>query len=107
MKGGAAMLFFFSVRVDHSGLTLDELWDEWEKEADAAQGAMSGGKIKTLYKVSGQRRVVGILDLESHDELDRIVMAGLPLANRLTFEEIVPVREYAGFADDLRKRWRV
>ena len=100
------MLFFFSVRVDPTGISLDQLWDEWEKEADAAQGAVSAGKIKALYKVSGQRRVVGILDLESHDELDRIVMAGLPMAHRLTFEEIVPVREYADFADDVRKRWR-
>jgi muconolactone delta-isomerase len=100
------MLYFVSVRVDHSGVSIDQLWDEWEKEADAAQGAMSAGKIKALYKVSGQRRVVGILDLDSHDELDRIVMAGLPMAHRLVFEEIVPIREYSDFADDLRKRWQ-
>ncbi|QJY46397.1 muconolactone Delta-isomerase family protein [Pseudonocardia broussonetiae] len=100
------MLFFFSVRVEHSGVTFDELWDEWEKEVDAAQGAVSAGKIKEIYKVSGQRRVVGILDVESHEELDRIVMAGLPMTHMLEFEEIVPVRDYAGFADDVRKRWQ-
>jgi muconolactone delta-isomerase len=100
------MLFFFSVRVDHSAVSFDELWDEWEKEVDAAQGALKAGKIKDLYKVSGQRRVVGILDVESHEELDRIVMAGLPMAHMLDFEEIVPIREYAEFADDVRKRWQ-
>jgi hypothetical protein len=47
---------FFSVRVDHGGVSFDELWDEWEKEVDAAQAALEAGKIKHLYKVSGQRR---------------------------------------------------
>ncbi|MQA15479.1 MAG: translational initiation factor [Pseudonocardiaceae bacterium] len=100
------MLFFFSVRVEHGDVSFEELWDEWEKEVDAAQGAVSAGKIRALYKVSGQRRVIGILDAESHDELDRIFMAALPMAHRLDFEEIVPVREYGDFADDVRKRWQ-
>jgi muconolactone D-isomerase len=100
------MLFYFSVRVDHSDVSFDELWDEWEKEVDAAQGAISAGKIKNLYKISGQRRVVGIIDADSHDELDRIFMAALPMAHMLEFEEIVPVREYTDFADDVRKRWQ-
>lgn len=100
------MLFFFSVRVEHSDMSFDQLWDEWEKEVDAAQGAVSSGKIKVLYKVSGQRRVIGVLDAESHDELDQIFMAALPMAHRLEFEEIVPVRDYSDFADDVRKRWQ-
>jgi hypothetical protein len=61
------MMFFFSVRVDHSGVSFDELWDEWEKEVDAAQAALEAGKIKNLYKVSGRRRVVGVLDVDSHE----------------------------------------
>jgi muconolactone D-isomerase len=61
------MIFFFSVRVDHSGVSFDELWDEWEKEVDAAQAALEAGKIKNLYKVSGRRRVVGVLDVDSHE----------------------------------------
>lgn len=100
------MLFFFSVRVDHSGVSFDELWDEWEKEVNAAQGALEAGKIKHLFKVSGQRRVVGVLDAESHEELDRIFMAALPMAHMLSFEEIIPIREYSDFADDVRKRWQ-
>ncbi len=56
--------------------------------------------------MSGDRRVIGILDVSSHDELDRIAMAGLPMAHMLTFEEIVPVREYTAFADDVRRRWQ-
>jgi muconolactone D-isomerase len=100
------VLYFFKVRVDHASLTVDELWDLWEKEADAAEGAIAAGKIKNVYKVSGQRRVIGFIEADSHDELDKIFMAGLPMAHVLEFEEIVPVREYSAFASDVRKRWQ-
>jgi hypothetical protein len=30
------MLYFFKVRVDHTGMSEDELWDLWEKETEAA-----------------------------------------------------------------------
>ena len=100
------MLVFFKVRVDPKEMSMDQLWDIWEKEADAAEGAVAAGKIVALYKVAGQRRVIGIVDVESPDELDRIFMAGLPLAHHLEFEEILPVREYGSFADDVRRRWR-
>ena len=101
------MLYFFKVRVDPArALSPDELWSQWEKEADAALAAKAAGKIVSLYKVAGQRLVVGVLDLESHDEADRILLAGLPMAHYIEFEELLPVREYEGFAEDLRRRWR-
>ncbi len=52
-----------------------------------------------------QRWVIGVLDVESTDELDQIIMAGLPMAEYLTFEQVLPVREYAAFAEDIRRRW--
>lgn len=58
-----------------------------------------------IYKVSGQRRVIGVLDVGSADELDQIIMAGLPMAEYLTFEQVLPVREYASFAEGIRRRW--
>ncbi len=66
---------------------------------------MEAGKVVALYKVSGQRRVLGVLDVESTDELDQIIMGGLPIAHNLELAEIVPVREYAAFAEDVRQRW--
>ncbi|MDQ3285928.1 MAG: muconolactone Delta-isomerase family protein [Actinomycetota bacterium] len=77
----------------------------WEEETKAALGAMEAGKVVSLYKVSGQRRVIGIFDVESTDELDQIVMAGLPMSEYLTFEQVLPVREYTAFAEDIRRRW--
>lgn len=100
------MLLFFKVRVEHKDLSLDDLWNIWEKEADVALGAMAAGKLVAAYKVAGQRRVVGIFNVESPDELDQILMAGLPMAHYLEWEEIVPVREYTSFADDVRRRWK-
>jgi len=34
--------FFVDFRVTPKELSLDELWDEWEKEAEAALGALGG-----------------------------------------------------------------
>jgi muconolactone D-isomerase len=67
---------------------------------------LDAGQIKNLCEVSGQRRVMGVIDAESYDELDRIMMAGLPMAHVLEWEEIIPVREYRSFGADIRRRWR-
>ena len=100
------MLFFVKVRVEPKEMSLQDLWNAWEKEAEAAMGAKAAGKAVALYKVCGQRRVVAILNVESHDELDRIIMAGLPMAHSLEIEEILPVREYERFAQDVKGRWK-
>ena len=99
------MLFFVKVRVEPKEMSLQDLWNAWEKEAEAAMGAKAAGKAVALYKVCGQRRVIAILNVESHDELDRIIMAGLPMAHSLEIEEILPVREYERFAQDVKARW--
>jgi muconolactone D-isomerase len=100
------MLYFFKVRVVHDQMSVDELWDAWDKETQAAKGALEAGLIKAAYKVVGQRRIVGIIDLDSHDEMDRIWMAGLPMAHVLEVEELLPVREYSDFAADVQRRWK-
>jgi muconolactone delta-isomerase len=99
------MLVFVDFRVTPKELSLDELWNEWEKETEAALGAVEAGKIVAIYKVSGQRRVIAVLDVESTDELDQIIMGALPMTHYLEAAEIVPVREYAAFAEDVRRRW--
>lgn len=100
------MLFFFKAVVKPKELTQDALWDIWEKEADAAMAKLKEGKMKFLYKVAGQRTVIGVIDVESHDEMDRTMMAALPMAHYIDFEEILPVRPYPNFAEDLKRRWK-
>jgi len=73
------------ISIEAGHMELDDLRDLWEKEVAAARGAMESGLVKSLYKVVGQRRVVGILEADDHDMLDRIAVAGLPMANYLVF----------------------
>ena len=100
------MLVFADIHVNAKGMSIDELWDIWEEEAKATLEAMEAGKIVSAYKICGQQRVVMILDMESHDELDQVLMAGLPMVNYLEIKEIAPVREYEAFASDVMQRWQ-
>ena len=100
------MLVFVRIRVDPKDMSLDELWDLWEEEAKATLEAIEAGKVVSLYKICGQRRFVGIFDMESYDELDQVLMAGLPMARYLEIEEVAPVREYEAFAGDIMQRWQ-
>jgi muconolactone delta-isomerase len=100
------MLVFVDFRPRWTEFSPEELWELWEREGEAALGAKEAGKVVALYKVSGQRRVLGVLDVESPDELDRILSAGLPMSHFLEFAEVLPVREYADFVDDLKRRWQ-
>jgi muconolactone delta-isomerase len=99
------MLMFVDIKVNPKDLTQDELWEIWEEETHAALGAMEAGKVVALYKVTGQKRVLAVLDVESHDEMDQILMAGLPMAEYLEYEQVLPVRAYTDFAEDIRSRW--
>ena len=100
------MLVYVDIRVNPKDMSFDELWDAWEEETKAALGAKEAGKLVAAYKVSGQRRGLAILDVESHDELDRTIRAGLPLAHHLEIPEVLPVREYESFAEGVRRRWQ-
>ena len=100
------MLYFVDIEVDAKGLWIDELWALWDEEVSAAQEAKDGGMINSLYKVAGQRRVVGVLDVPDHETLDRVFMAGLPMADHLVIREIAPVRQYFDFGADIKARWQ-
>ena len=99
------MLFFLDVSIDPKDLTLDELWDLWAKEAQAA-GAVPEGLIVGMWKVVGQRRVIGVMNADSHALIDRMVMAGLPMSHHLEINEITPIRNNADFAKDVINRWK-
>lgn len=99
------MQFLLDFRVLHEGMTQDELWERWEAEADAALGAIHAGALQA-WKVVGQRRVIAVVEASSHDELDRLLMAGLPMAHVLELAEVSPLRPYEAFADDVKARWK-
>ena len=99
-------LFFVRATVtppaDMPARTLYEIWD---REAQAALKAMEAGVIKGLWKVAGQRVVIGILDLPDGDAIDQAI-ASLPIMQEMgpsVSWEVLPVRPYENFAADLRK----
>lgn len=102
------MLFYVQMRWVHEGrLTLDELWEVEEKETEHAQETIDSGMVKAIYKVAAQKRVIAIVDVESIEELDRTAMGRLPMREYLEFEVVWPLRDYIGFAEDVKKRYKV
>lgn len=80
-------------------LSFDQVWKMEVDEAVAAQGHF---KVISMYKVAGQRRVLAIVEIDSADELDRIIMGKLPLREYLEFEAIWPLRTFEAFVEDCK-----
>jgi muconolactone delta-isomerase len=77
----------------------------WQREAAAALGAIEAGAIKHAWKVAGQRVVLGVVEVPSHEDLDR-ALAGLPIIRELgsgVKTEALPIYDYATFAADLNE----
>jgi len=100
------MLFYVQMRWNFEGrLSLDELWDLETKETEHAQETIQSGMVKGLYKVAAQPRVIAIVDIESIEELDRSVYR-LPMREYLEFEVVWALRDYEGFAEDVKAHYR-
>jgi muconolactone D-isomerase len=80
-------------------LSFDQVWKMEVEEAMAAQGNF---KVIGMYKVAGQRRVLAIVEIDSADELDRIIMGKLRLREYLEFEAIWPLRTLEAFIEDCK-----
>jgi muconolactone delta-isomerase len=62
--------------------------------------------VTHLWKVSGQRVVIGVLELPDAEAVDR-ALAGLPIIKEIgaTAEtEVLPIYEYRTFAADLKEQ---
>lgn len=101
------MLFYVQMRWNHEGrVSLDELWDVQAEEGGYALAAMESGFCLGIWKVAAQKRVIAIVDSPDAEELDRVALGRLPMREYLEFEEIWPLRDYRGFTEDTRKRYR-
>jgi muconolactone D-isomerase len=99
-----AMLFLSKIRIDSHGLSMEDFWTTWAHGSEIAEEAQENGPVVAIYKVAGQPKVIVINEVENHDDLDRIIMTG-HLAERMTVEEMLPLRDYSAFAADLRSQW--
>lgn len=101
------MLFYVQMRWNHEGrLTFDELWDLETIETRTAKETIDSGMVKGIYKVAAQKRVIAIVDVESIEELDRTAMGRLPMREYLDFEVVWPLRDYMGFAEDVKRHYK-
>lgn len=102
------MLFYVQMRWNFEGrLSLDELWDLETQETEQAKQTIESGLVVGIYKVAAQRRVIAIVNVDSIEELDRTAMGRLPMREYLDFEVVWPLRDYLGFAEDVKSHYRV
>ncbi|RKQ90256.1 methenyltetrahydrofolate cyclohydrolase /5,10-methylenetetrahydrofolate dehydrogenase (NADP+) [Solirubrobacter pauli] len=98
----------FIVRFDvkqPANVSNEELIAIWRREAVAAQGAVDAGAVKHLWKVAGQRTVFAIIEVDSHETLDR-ALGGLPIIRELgpgVTTEALAIYDYSTYAQDLEE----
>jgi muconolactone D-isomerase len=101
------MLYHIDFRLEYPAtMTQQELLRIWSKEAEAALEVKSQGIIVDLWKCIGTRRVFAIVNVESPDILDQILM-DLPIMKEMGQHvniEVTPLRRYEDFAADVRER---
>ncbi|WP_372404683.1 muconolactone Delta-isomerase [Streptomyces luteireticuli] len=102
------MLFYVQMRWNHEGrVSLDELWEIEAQETVHAQETIDSGMVVGIWKVAAQKRVIAVVDCPTAEELDRTALGRLPMREYLDFEVVWPLRDYAGFANDVNARYRV
>ncbi|MGB3509603.1 MAG: muconolactone Delta-isomerase family protein [Microcoleaceae cyanobacterium] len=83
------MLYHIDFRLEYPGtMSQKELFSIWSEEAHAAMDAKKAGIIVNLWKCVGTRRVIAIVNVESPDQLDQI-MLDLPIMKKLGFLTVV------------------
>ena len=102
------MLFYVQMKWNHEGrISLDELGDVEAEVAEHAKETLDSGFCVGIWKVAAQKRVIAIIDSPNAEELDRTALGRLPMREYLEFEQVWPLRDYLGFADDVIKKYKV
>ncbi|MBI4573237.1 MAG: MIase like protein [candidate division NC10 bacterium] len=100
------MLYFLRFEVHQpEGMPSKQFYEIWSREAEAALTGVRAGKVKALYKVSGRRTALAVVDAMDHDELDR-PLAGSPIMRELGGSvevEVLPIRPYENFAEEMKR----
>src|SRR5215469_11174823 len=101
------MLYHLDFRVEYpASMSQKELFSIWVREADAAIGAKKAGVVVDLWKCVGERRVIAIIDADSPDTLDQILL-DLPIMKengQHVQVKVTALRSYEDFAADVKKR---
>ncbi|HEY2221436.1 muconolactone Delta-isomerase family protein [Actinomycetospora sp.] len=100
------MLFHLDFHVEYGAtMSQQDLFSTWTREAEAALGAKKAGVVVDLWKCAGERRVIAILDVDSHDTLDEIAFT-LPIMiemGQFVDIKVTALRRYEDFAATVTK----
>lgn len=95
----------FTVEYD-SSMQQQGLLGVWAEEAEAALSAKSAGVVKDLWKVTGERKVLVIVDVDTPGDLDRILF-DLPIMQKMGHHvqvDVKSLRPYEDFVADVKER---
>jgi muconolactone delta-isomerase len=100
------VLFHLDFHVEYGAeMTQKDLFATWSREAEAALGAKQAGTVVDLWKCVGERRVVAIVDVDSHDMLDEILLT-LPIMvemGQFVDVHVTALRRYEDFASTVNR----
>ena len=102
------MLVLFKAYIEKpADMSNKDFYTVWRKESEAALAAKEAGVIKGIWKVAGKPEVVLVMDVESGDALDAAIHS-LPIwqlgyAHIVKNVEVIPLRPYGNWAEDLKK----
>lgn len=101
------MLVLFKARINKPADMSDkDFYTVWRKESEAALAAVEAGAIKAIWKVAGKPEVVAVMEMDSGDDLDAAVHSlpiwALGYAHIVSDVEIIPLRPYANWAEQLK-----
>lgn len=101
------MLFLLDFHVEYPAhMSQKDLFEIWAREAEGALAAKQAGVVVDLWKCVGARRVVAVINVDSHDTLDQITL-DLPIMKehgQHVHIDVTPLRRYEDFAADVKKR---
>jgi muconolactone delta-isomerase len=101
------MLYHVDFRIEYpASMPQKDLFSIWAREAEGALGAKKAGVVVDLWKCVGSRRVIAVVNVDSPDTLDQILL-DLPIMKEHGQHvqiEVTPLRRYEDFAADVKKR---
>jgi muconolactone delta-isomerase len=101
------MLYHLDFQIEYAAnMSQQDLFCIWAEEAEAALGAKKAGVIVDLWKCVGMRRIIAILDVNSPDQLDQILL-DLPIMKKMgqhVHIAVTALRRYEDFASDVGDR---
>src|ERR1700752_5239778 len=101
------MLYHADFHIEYpASMSQKDFFTVWAQEAEAALGAKKAGVVVDIWKCVGSRRVIVVVDVDSLDPLDRMLL-GLPIMKQPGQHvqvDVPPLRRFEDFAADVKKR---